>query len=152
MSDLARLAPKLSIEVLQECTTRLDCLKGFDKVYHPKKFKKTADPVGGNSGPFYADLLNGSFDVVQGYGRTDPQISQDHLVPLKDDKGLFPPDNMTPFVNATFASKHASLAKWLNKLDSLLTNKNFAHMDALGYGGEPVQEVADNFLKANKLT
>ncbi|HEV3310712.1 MAG TPA: glycine betaine ABC transporter substrate-binding protein [Chloroflexota bacterium] len=150
LSDLARLAPKLSIEVLQECTTRTDCLLGFDQVYHPKKFKTAADPAGptnpGNQ-PFYDDLLSGKFTVVQGYGYTDPQISKYHLVPLKDNKGMFPPDNMTPFISTALA-KNKNLVKWLNKLSTALTNSNFRAMDA---SPNPPQQVADAFLKAHHL-
>ena len=154
LSDLARLAPKLSFEVLHECTLRHDCLLGFNAIYHPKKFKSYADPVSGTSQsnpPFYDDLLSGKFDVVQGYGKTDPQIAKYHLVVLKDPKHMLPPDQMTPFVSIPLVKKHPATATWLNKVSAILTNANFSKMDAEAYGGEQPQQVADNFLKAHHL-
>src|SRR5206468_2436479 len=116
---------KLSFEVMQECTQRTDCLLGFNKVYKPKKFKTFADPSAAtspNNPPFYDDLTGGKFDVVQGYVVTDAQISHFNLVPLKDDKHLFPPDQMTPFVRSSFVAKHPDMRIWLNKLEKHLNN------------------------------
>lgn len=153
-SDLARLAPKLRIEVLHECTIRPDCLLGFNKIYHPKAFKGYADPVSAtdqSNQPFYDDLLNRKFDVVQGYGATDPQIPKYHLIRLIDNKHVFPPDNMTPFVSTTLLKGHPAIAKWFNKVSAALTTANYTKMDALAYGGEQPQQVADNFLMAHHL-
>lgn len=155
LSDLARLAPKLSFEVLHECTTRADCLLGFNSVYHPKKFKKYADPVNGTSTsmpPFYGDLIKGTYDVVQGYGVVNDQaiFSKYHLVPLKDNKHMLPPDQLAPFVSVKLIKQHPSIKTWLNKLSKIITNKNFAKMDAQG-ATQPPQEVADKFLKAQHL-
>jgi len=154
LSDLARLAPKLKFEVMYECTTRTDCLIGFDDVYHPKKFKQLADPTSGtspNNPPFYGDLLSGKFDVVQGYGTTDPQIAKYHLVPLKDNLRMFPPDQMTPFVRESTAAANPKIAEWLDKLSAVLTTKNFTQLDVEGYNGEQPQAVAHAFLKQKGL-
>jgi glycine betaine/choline ABC-type transport system substrate-binding protein len=154
MSDLARLAPKLSFEVLHECTLRTDCLVGFNKVYRPKKFKNLVDGGTGtspNNPPFYDDLTSRKYDVVQGYGDTDPQIVRDHLVRLTDNKHLFPPDQMTPFVTQAIVKAHPSIVKLLDRLSATLTNHDFANMDALGYGGEQPQTVAHNYLKRRHL-
>lgn len=152
--DLARLAPKLSLEVLHECTLRTDCLLGFNAIYHPKAFKKSADPVSAtdqNNQPFYDDLITGKFNVVQGYGATDPQIPKYHLLRLIDNKHVFPPDEMTPFVNTSLVKKHPSIAKWFDKVSAALTTDNYTKMDAKVYAGSPPQQVADAFLKAHHL-
>jgi osmoprotectant transport system substrate-binding protein len=155
LSDLAKKAPKLSFEVMQECTTRTDCLKGFDKIYKPKKFKSFADPSSAttpSNPPFYGDLTSGKYDVVQGYGTTDAQISHFNLVPLTDNKKMFPPDQMTPFVRNKALNQHPEIRTWLNKLEPLLTNKNFSHMNAqVAFGGKLPANVAHKFLKSHHL-
>lgn len=155
LSDLARLAPKLRFEVMLECTQRTDCLLGFDKIYHPKKFKLFADPSGSTSPtnpPFYDDLTSGKFDVVQGYGTTDAQIAKYHLVALKDNKSMFPPDQMTPFVRVSVARANPRIARYLNRLATRLTNANFAAMNAqVAFGGKQPQTVAHTFLKKHHL-
>lgn len=157
LSNLAKHAHRLRFEVMLECTQRTDCLKGFEKVYHagPKKFKQFADPSGStspNNPPFYDDLLNNKFDVVQGYGRTDAQIAKYHLVPLKDNKHMFPPDQMTPFVTRSIAKSHPKVKRYLNALDPYLTNKNFSNMNAkVAFGGKQPQAVAHHFLKHHHL-
>jgi len=155
LSDLAKDSKKISLEIMQECATRSDCLPTFNKVYKPGKWKKIADPVNGttpNNPPFYGDLLSGKFDVVQGYGTTDAQISHFHLVALTDDKHMFPPDQMTPFIGSAVAKANPAIATWLKKLDADLTNANFSHMNAeVAFGKQLPAKVAHAFLKAHML-
>ncbi|GEM_PF-4841359 len=153
LSDLAHQAPHIRFEVLLECTQRTDCLIGFNKIYHPKKFKEFASPSSGttpNNGPFYGDLISGKFDVVQGYGVTDSAIFHYHFLPLKDDKHMFPPDQMTPFVRPSVA--HGKVKRYLNALAPYLTNANFRKMNAeVDFGGKQPQAVARAFLKHHHL-
>lgn len=155
LSDLAKQANKIRIEVLQECTTRADCLLGFNKVYKPKKWKQIVDPSGGTTPvnpPFYGDLTHKKFDVVQGYGTTDAQIAHFQLVPLQDNKSLFPPDQMTPFIGTGVNQSNPKIGQLLAKLDKKLTNANFAKMNArVAFGGKLPAQVAHDFLKAQKL-
>jgi glycine betaine/choline ABC-type transport system substrate-binding protein len=155
LSGLAANASKIRLEIMQECVTRSDCLPTFNKVYKPGKWAKIADPVNGttpNDPPFYGDLLGGKFDVVQGYGTTDAQISHYHLVALKDDKHMFPPDQMTPFIGSAVATANPAIATWLKKLDKDLTNADFAQMNAqVTFGKKLPSTVAHKFLKAQGL-
>jgi osmoprotectant transport system substrate-binding protein len=90
ISDLSKVANKLTLYGSPECRQRLDCLLGLEKVYG-LKFKKFT-PV--DIALRHEVLAKGQADVSIVF-TTDPQIKREGEVLLEDDKGMFPPYNST---------------------------------------------------------
>jgi osmoprotectant transport system substrate-binding protein len=90
ISDLSKVANKLTLYGSPECRQRLDCLLGLEKVYG-LKFKKFV-PV--DLALRHEVLAKGQADVSIVF-TTDPQIKREGEVLLEDDKGMFPPYNST---------------------------------------------------------
>jgi osmoprotectant transport system substrate-binding protein len=90
ISDLSKVASKLTLYGSPECRQRLDCLLGLQQVYG-LKFKKFV-PV--DIALRHQVLTSGKADVSIVF-TTDPQIKREHEVLLQDDKGMFPPYNST---------------------------------------------------------
>lgn len=76
----------------------------------------------------YEALANKQIDVTDAY-TTDPQLKQDHLVTLADDKHFFPPYQGAPLVNDKTLQKYPGIAKSLNKLSGKITNQDMIEMN-----------------------
>jgi osmoprotectant transport system substrate-binding protein len=100
ISDLSKVASKLTLYGSPECRQRLDCLLGLQQVYG-LKFKKFV-PV--DIALRHQVLTSGKADVSIVF-TTDPQIKREGFVLLKDDKGMFPPYNSTLLVKNETAKK-----------------------------------------------
>ena len=100
ISDLSKVANKLTIYGTPECRQRLDCLLGLEQVYG-LKFKKFV-PV--DIALRHEVLTKGQADVSIVF-TTDPQIKREGFVLLDDDKGMFPPYNSTLVVRNDVLSK-----------------------------------------------
>jgi osmoprotectant transport system substrate-binding protein len=100
ISDLSKVASKLTLYGSPECRQRLDCLLGLQQVYG-LKFKKFV-PV--DIALRHTVLKSGQADVSIVF-TTDPQIKREGEVLLKDDKGMFPPYNSTLLLKKTTADK-----------------------------------------------
>ena len=100
ISDLSKVANKLTLYGTPECRQRLDCLLGLEKVYG-LKFKKFV-PV--DIALRHEVLTKGQADVSIVF-TTDPQIKREGFVLLDDDKGMFPPYNSTLVVRNDVLAK-----------------------------------------------
>jgi osmoprotectant transport system substrate-binding protein len=100
ISDLSKVASKLTLYGSPECRQRLDCLLGLQQVYG-LKFKKFV-PV--DIALRHQVLKSGQADVSIVF-TTDPQIKRENEVLLKDDKGMFPPYNSTLLLKKATADK-----------------------------------------------
>jgi osmoprotectant transport system substrate-binding protein len=100
ISDLSKVANKLTLYGTPECRQRLDCLLGLEKVYG-LKFKKFV-PV--DIALRHEVLLKGQADVSIVF-TTDPQIKREGFVLLEDDKAMFPPYNSTLVVRDDVLAK-----------------------------------------------
>jgi osmoprotectant transport system substrate-binding protein len=100
ISDLSKVANKLTLYGSPECRQRLDCLLGLEQVYG-LKFKKFV-PV--DIALRHEVLTKGQADVSIVF-TTDPQIKREGFVLLDDDKGMFPPYNSTLVVRNDVLSK-----------------------------------------------
>jgi osmoprotectant transport system substrate-binding protein len=100
ISDLSKVANKLTLYGSPECRQRLDCLLGLEKVYG-LKFKKFV-PV--DIALRHEVLTKGQADVSIVF-TTDPQNKREGFVLLEDDKGMFPPYNSTLVVRNDVLSK-----------------------------------------------
>jgi osmoprotectant transport system substrate-binding protein len=100
ISDLSKVASKLTLYGSPECRQRLDCLLGLQQVYG-LKFKKFV-PV--DIALRHTVLKSGQADVSIVF-TTDPQIKRENEVLLEDDKGMFPPYNSTLLLKKSTADK-----------------------------------------------
>ncbi|MGE5636829.1 MAG: glycine betaine ABC transporter substrate-binding protein [Nocardioidaceae bacterium] len=100
ISDLSKVASKLTLYGSPECRQRLDCLLGLQQVYglEFKKFVPVAVDLR------HEVLRKGQADVSIVF-TTDPQIKRNDEVLLEDDKGMFPPYNSTLLVRDEVAQK-----------------------------------------------
>jgi osmoprotectant transport system substrate-binding protein len=88
ISDLATVAPSLTLYGPPECRRRLDCLVGLQRVYGLRFKRFVPNPIADRHGV----LASGRADVSIVF-TTDPEIKRNGEVLLRDDKGMFPPYN-----------------------------------------------------------
>jgi osmoprotectant transport system substrate-binding protein len=126
ISDLSKVADKLTLYGSPECRQRLDCLLGLKQVYG-LKFKKFV-PV--DIAQRHDVLTSGRADVSIVF-TTDPQIQREGEVLLDDDKSMFPPYNSTLVMRKEVADKAgADLEKTLKDIESQLTDENMQELNA----------------------
>ena len=148
ISEMVAKASQLTMIGPPEFEARQDGLPGLKKVYGNFQLKKyiSVDP-----GLRYQGLLNGDANVVVAFG-TDWQIAADHLVVLKDDKGLFPPYHVAPVVREDVLKAHPEIATVLNKLAPKLTDSVMQQLNGeVGEKQLPVAQVARQFLTQEGL-
>jgi osmoprotectant transport system substrate-binding protein len=148
ISDLSKVASKLTLYGSPECRKRLDCLLGLEKVYglHFKKFV----PV--DVAQRHEVLTSGRADVSIVF-TTDPQIKREGEVLLDDDKGMFPPYNSTLVVRKEVADKAGpDLMKTIKLLNSQLTDENMQELNArVDLDKKDPAEVAKEYLQETGL-
>jgi glycine betaine/choline ABC-type transport system substrate-binding protein len=98
LTELAKKAgSKYSLSAFPECRQRTDCLLGLNKVYdwHPKFISSQGQ---------YADLDSGQADFTTGFS-TDGPLSTGKYVIYDDDKGLYPPYQVSLLMRDDAAQK-----------------------------------------------
>ena len=148
ISDLSKVADKLTLYGTPECRQRLDCLLGLERVYG-LKFKKfvPVDPA-----LRHEVLTNGQADVSIVF-TTDPQIAREKFVLLEDDKGMFPPYNTT-FVVRDEVVKEAGpdLPRVVEQVDEGLTDEAMQELGArVDLDKKTPEEVAGEYLSETGL-
>ena len=103
ITDLARVAPRLTFGGPPECPERAYCLQGLRKAYglHFKAFI----PLDAG-GPLTLQALQAGDIAVALLFTTDPNISAQHLVVLADDRALQPAE-LTPVVRRDVVARTA---------------------------------------------
>ena len=103
ISDLAPVAPQLTFGGPPECPERPLCLMGLRSTYG---LRFGAFVALDTDGPLtLAALVSGDVDVAQ-LTTTMPNIQADHLVVLRDDRGLQPAENVTPVVRRAVLERY----------------------------------------------
>jgi osmoprotectant transport system substrate-binding protein len=148
ISDLSKVASKLTLYGTPECRQRLDCLLGLEKIYG-LKFKKFV-PVAPDQR--HEVLSSGRADVSIVF-TTDPQIKRNGEILLEDDKGMFPPYNSTLVMKQATADKAGpDLAKTLDLLQKPLTDDAMQELDArVDIDKKDPGEVAKEYLQETGL-
>ena len=148
ISDLSKVASKLTLYGSPECRKRLDCLLGLEQVYglHFKKFV----PV--DVSQRHEVLTSGRADVSIVF-TTDPQIKREGEVLLDDDKGMFPPYNSTLIMRKEVADQAGpDLEKTIRQLNSQLTDENMQELNArVDLDKKSPSEVAKEYLQETGL-
>lgn len=149
LSNLAKVAKKLTFAEDPACKDRSDCLKGMEQHYGIH-FKQVTD-VG--SGPLrYAGLTSGKYDVIEVF-TTDPPIFKDHLVVLTDNKkAIFPADHLAPVVRDPVLKKYPKIRPALNGIARYLTTKVMIQLNGkVILQNQDPMTVARTFLQSKHL-
>jgi len=148
LSDLAKVAPQLTIGAGAEFGDRLDGLKGLDQTYGIKfkNFRQFA-----KVGLRYDALAAHQIDVANGFA-TDWQIAENQYVALEDDKHLFPPYEVAPVVRDDALAKHPQVREVLNHVNQLLDNPTMQKLNAeVEKNKEEPRDVAQDFLRSKGI-
>lgn len=144
ISDLKPYASKLVVGGPPEWKTRKEGALGLKSLYGLNFKQFRALDAGG---PLtLAALKNGQIDAGDVFS-TDPNIAA--LFPLKDDKNLFPAQNIVPLI-AT-AKKSTKVDDLLDKVSAALTTDDLVAMNAKLNDKQPIDTVAADWLKAHDL-
>ena len=128
ISDLARVAGRLTFGGPPECPERLYCLPGLRLIYR-LRFREFVPLDAG--GPLTRQALAAGDISVALLFTTDPAIQARHLVVLADDRGLQPAENVVPVLRRATADRFGpGLVAALNTLSAALSTAALAALDA----------------------
>ncbi|MGZ4484340.1 MAG: ABC transporter substrate-binding protein [Nocardioidaceae bacterium] len=150
ITDLASVAKDLVFGGPPECPERAYCLAGLKRTYglHFRAFAPTDA-----GGPLTLQALDSGQIHVGLLFTTDPSITAQHLVVLRDDRNLQPAENITPLVSRKALARHGSgLVTVLNRVSARLSSSALRSLDARA--GRPhvdPRRVADTWLHAQGL-
>lgn len=147
VSDLKRLAPRLSIGAPASFFERKDGYDGLTKTYGLSFEKK----VSLDEDLMYRAVQNGNVDLITAF-TTDPRIKQMHLTLLQDDRKYFPPYDAAPVIREAVLRANPGLEKTLNGLAGKITIADMMKMnDEVNNKRKTPQEAARDFLKSKGL-
>jgi osmoprotectant transport system substrate-binding protein len=144
LSDLAAVAPRLTMGGPTECPQRPYCLAGLERVYgvHVKQFLPFDDQAQRATA-----LDEGVIDVAVTF-TTDGQLATGRLNLLQDDRHLQPTDLVTPMVSARVLSRYgAPLRDALNAVSAALDTRSLIFLNwRVGLAGKTIQAEARGWL------
>ncbi|WGW12053.1 ABC transporter substrate-binding protein [Saxibacter everestensis] len=147
ISDLKPVAKDLVLGGPPEWTKRPTGVPGLEKTYGLKfkEFKPldVAGPVTVKS------LMNGQVQAANLF-TTDPAVAKNGFVVLEDDKNLFLPGNVVPFINEEKASD--SVTEALNKVSAAMTTDDLLKLVQRVSEKEEPADVAADWLKQEGLS
>jgi osmoprotectant transport system substrate-binding protein len=148
LSDLAAVAPQLTFGGSPECPTRPLCLRGLERVYGVRFGTVLALDAGG---PITRQALEqGAIDVGLLF-TTDPAINGGDVVPLVDDKGLQPAENVTPLVRDEVVQRWGDeVVGTIDQVSARLTTDVLRQLDAAAASASPAT-VARDWLRQEGL-
>jgi osmoprotectant transport system substrate-binding protein len=148
ISDLSKVADRLTLYGSPECRQRLDCLLGLQEVYG-LEFKKFT-PV--DIALRHEVLTEGQADVSIVF-TTDPQIERENEVLLEDDKGMFPPYNSTLVVrDEVLKEAGGKFEEVVGLVNRGLTDKVMQELNArVDLDKETPKQVATQYLQETGL-
>lgn len=148
LSDLGRVADKLTIGMGSEFADRYDGLPGLKAVYGIN-FKEARQFAALRLR--YEALSQKQVDVSNGFS-TDWQIAANKFAALDDDKHLFPPYYLAPVVRMDIAN-NPKIVAILDKVDGLIDNPTMQELNRqVEVDKKEPRKVAAEFLKAKGLT
>ncbi|TCZ63225.1 glycine betaine ABC transporter substrate-binding protein [Roseicella aquatilis] len=144
LSDLARVAPHLTLAAGNEFADRADGLPGLRRVYGMAfgRFRQFAA-----LGLRYAALRHGQADVVNAYA-TDWQIAVGGYVVLRDDRHLWPPYQLAAVVRDSALRDWPGLRAPIERVGARLDNPVMQELNRqVDQDGDDPAEVASRFLR-----
>jgi osmoprotectant transport system substrate-binding protein len=148
ISELSRVAGRLTLYGPPECRRRLDCLLGLEQVYG-LRFEKFV-PVAID---LRHEVLNTGRADVSIVFTTDPENKRDNIVLLRDDRRMFPPYNSTLVVRDRTAERAgADLPRTLAKVERRLNAPEMQELNArVDLDQKAPAEVASEYLREEAL-
>ena len=148
ISDLAPLAPQLSIGGPPECPVRPLCLEGLQDVYKLEfaRFKPmpTRDVTA-------AELDSGEIDVGM-LDTTNPHLIGNDLVLLEDDQRLQPAENVVPVIRREILDLYGpALVSLVNSVSAQLTTTELTRLNRQVLEGQPAADAASVWLRAHAI-
>jgi osmoprotectant transport system substrate-binding protein len=148
ISDLAPLAPQLSIGGPPECPVRPLCLEGLQDVYKLEfaRFKPmpTRDVTA-------AELDSGEIDVGM-LDTTNPHLIGSDLVLLEDDQRLQPAENVVPVIRREILDVYGpALVSLVNSVSAQLTTTELTRLNRQVLEGQPAADAASAWLQAHTI-
>jgi len=148
MTDLAAVAPDLTLGGPAECPHRPLCIPGFQTTYGIA-FKSFVPLEAGV--PTASSLARGDVGAALVF-TTDATISPFTLITLDDDRGMFPADNVTPVVRQEVLDRYPQLADALDKVSAALTTRDVRALNyTVALAGERPDEAAKSWLQDKGL-
>ncbi len=147
VSDLKKVASKLTFGGPPECTARPLCLGDTSKQLYDLQFKDVKKLDAG--GPITVDALTGG-DIDVALLFTGSSVIPKDAILLFDDKGLQPADNPVFLMRKSVAT--AAALKIVNAVSAKLTTAAYNKMSFdISQNKQDPSDVATAFLKKNKL-
>jgi osmoprotectant transport system substrate-binding protein len=148
-SDLARVAPGLTLGGPAECPRRPYCLEGFQRVYglHFARFSAF------DSEDQRVTALNEHVIDVAVMFTTDAHLATGDLVLLIDDRRLQPADNIVPVVSGRVVARYgARLVDTLDAVSSRLTSQTLLFLNwRVALDGKDAASEAQGWLERQGL-
>jgi osmoprotectant transport system substrate-binding protein len=144
ISDLSGRATAMTLGGPAECPSRPLCLQGLERVYglHFRSFV----PIDDQQEEVTA-LQEHTIDAAVMF-TTDGELASDHLVLLKDDRYLQPPENILPVVSADAIARYGT--RLVAALDAVSAQLTTASLRVLNWrvvvGGKRVADEARGWL------
>jgi osmoprotectant transport system permease protein len=143
LSDLARVAPRLTAGLTPDFIGRPDGLPGLRRAYGMRfgDVRPLAQALK------YRALASGGVDVVDGYS-TDGLIDRYGLVVLEDDRRFFPPYEAAALVGAKLRGENPAAIAALSELSGRLDVRTMRALNArVEVRGESITDVAASALR-----
>lgn len=150
LSDVARVASRLTFGGPPECPARPLCLAGLQRLYGLRFDEVITLDAGG---PLtHQALEDGDVDMALLF-TTDPRIDTGELVELADDRELQPPENVTPLVRTEIVTRWGpALVERIDAVSRRLTTDDLRGLNAKMAGGTSATSVAAGWLRTAGLS
>jgi osmoprotectant transport system substrate-binding protein len=148
ISDLAPLAPQLSIGGPPECPVRPLCLEGLQDVYKLDFARFKPMPTREVTA---AELDSGEIDVGM-LDTTNPHLIGNDLVLLEDDRRLQPAENVVPVIRREILDVYGpALVSLVNSVSAQLTTPELTRLNRQVLEGQPAADAASAWLRAHTI-
>ena len=147
ISDLAPVAPDMTLGAGPECPTRPFCLAGLERVYGLRFGAFRALDAGGPRTK--SALASGEIDVGLVFS-SDGAVPALGLVVLEDDKRLQAADNLVPVIRADVLD--AEIRRVLDRISAALTTEDLIELNRRAeIDGEDPERLAEEWLRSRHL-
>jgi osmoprotectant transport system substrate-binding protein len=145
VSDLEKVAPRLTFGGPPECPSRPLCLAGLRKTYGLRFGEFVRLDTGG---PVTLQALrDGAVDAALLFSSNPALGGEGDLVELTDDRDLQPHENITPYVNHRVLLRSPEIEAALDEVSQHLTTDDLRTLNArMATGDAPVGAIASNWL------
>jgi osmoprotectant transport system substrate-binding protein len=146
--DYLKAHPQTKVCIMSEFRTRADGIPGLVSTYGSGYDPSNVAYIDIGS-TAESSLKSGQCAAGEVF-TTDSPIAADNLVVLKDDKNLFPPDNVGLIVRSSVLKAHPDIATIMAPIAQKITSDVITGLNKkVEIDNQPVQSVAQEWLNAN---